>query len=357
MKRYLAWLLVLCAVLSGCGKSEPVETVAETAAAVTEAIPEESPEAPTEAPITAPTAEELLRSTDTVTVQYDDFSSYVGKLRELGFREVYDPDVVDASECVELHSLTYNDRAFKLEFTYFGGLNGKEEGWVLYGVRDRDGLDNISEINFADYQYADSFDDSRIPERAEKAMALNTRPLLGETTFCFTERDDHTSIIWTIHTSLYFVHTRNLYNYVRTTTQGEETYNYPAGEFLVGWEDILNYIWDEQKLPFIWTHSQSDSMNIGNIYYEEGMTWKEWCDSKYNVQGWTYVDEGDGWVRTHFDEYVVQVKVDKNGNPHPVGALKVAFHPGVRLNGEPCVLYWENNMMTVDEARTLGFPG
>ena len=98
--------------------------------------------------------------------------------------------------------------------------------------------------------------------------------------------------------------------------------------------------------------------DVGSLWKdEEGMTWKEWCDSKYNVQGWTYVDEGDGWVRTQYEEYVIQVTVDKNGNPNPVGALKVAFHPGVRLNGEPCVIYWETNMMPVAEARELGYPG
>ena len=231
---------------------------------------------------------------------------------------------------------------------------GRGQTPALHGLHDQDGLANISDVNFDDYRCVDAFEDSRIPERAAKALAQNPVPLVAETTIC---SDNYVDPVWTSHTSLYFPKTRNLYNYVRVPEEGTEgSLNYPAGELLFGWQEVLEYEWDERGLPIIWIFyhfdNKADRFGVDIIYTDEKMSWREWCESEFNINGWTYVDEGDGWVVPPFFDYVIQ----DAGEDVPLDADKVGFHPGLRLNGEKCMLYYID-ILSLSEARELGYPG
>lgn len=201
MKKLITLLLAaaLLASLTACGGAEPAETTAATTEAIvveTEAAPtevpteestEESTEAPTE-PRVAPTnfepvdptslpepipVEEQLQSEDTQTVTLGSLEEYEDLLWELGFQEVRLSNVfasyakvdeatsanANAESSCEPVGLTYNDRAFRLDFNYCQKLeNGDmrmEEGWWLYGTKSAK-LENISPISKEEYKKVDT---------------------------------------------------------------------------------------------------------------------------------------------------------------------------------------------------------
>ena len=180
-------LLGLC----GCGGSaEPAETTAATtepAAQVTEAPTEEPTEEPSEAPRVAPVdfepvdpatlpepipVEEQLQSEDTQTVTLGSLEEYEDLLWSLGFGEVrlegtHKASMMDTSGSdkgytmlvpvdayCEPVSLTYNNEAFRFDFTYCmttpTGETVQEGGWSMYGTKS-DCLENISAMTGEEY--------------------------------------------------------------------------------------------------------------------------------------------------------------------------------------------------------------
>ena len=142
MKKWIALLLAAVMLLSmtACGgAAEPAETTpatTEAAPQVTEEPTEESTEAPTE-PRVAPVdfeavdpailpeptpVEEQLLSEDTQTVTLDSLEEYEDLLWELGFQEVRltgtHKTMIGTDAFCEPVSLTYNDKAFRLDFLY-----------------------------------------------------------------------------------------------------------------------------------------------------------------------------------------------------------------------------------------------
>ena len=183
MKKTLALLLAVITLLSmaACGGS--AET-AENAPATTEApttVPTEAPtEEPTESPTEAPTeprvaptdfetvdpatlpkpipVEKQLLSEGTQTVTLGSLEEYEDLLWRLGFEEVRLAGTHEAWTNTEAYcepvSLTYNEKAFRFDFTYYiqesDGDLIREDGWYMYGTKSSAAA-NISPLSGAEY--------------------------------------------------------------------------------------------------------------------------------------------------------------------------------------------------------------
>ena len=180
MKKTLALLLATVMLLSmtACGGSaEPVETVPTTTeaptTAPTEAPTEEPTEAPTEAPRVVPTdfeavdpatlpepipVEEQLLSENTQTVTLGSLEEYEDLQWSLGFEEVRLVGTHEAWTNTEAYcepvSLTYNNKAFRFDFTYYIQESDwnliREDGWYMYGTKSSAAA-NISPLSGAEY--------------------------------------------------------------------------------------------------------------------------------------------------------------------------------------------------------------
>lgn len=184
MKKTLALLLAVITLLSmaACGGS--AET-AEIAPATTEApttVPTEAPtEEPTESPAEAPTeprvaptdfetvdpatllpkpipVEKQLLGEGTQTVTLGSLEEYEDLLWSLGFEEVRLAGTHEAWTNTEAYcepvSLTYNEKAFRFDFTYYiqesDGDLIREDGWYMYGTKSSAAA-NISPLSGAEY--------------------------------------------------------------------------------------------------------------------------------------------------------------------------------------------------------------
>ena len=203
MKKLIALLLAAAMLLSmtACGGSaEPVETAPVTTeaptTAPTEAPTEEPTEAPTEAPRLSPPdfeavdpetqpdpppVEEQLQAENTQTVVLNSIEEYEDLLWNLGFQEVrlagsHEAYKLNAAEAEEFYStmtkvnaycepvsLTYNEAAFRFDFTYCmtaeDGTTVKETGWSMYGTKSNT-MDDVSKMTDAQYQKKQAADDS-----------------------------------------------------------------------------------------------------------------------------------------------------------------------------------------------------
>ena len=186
MKKLIALLLAAAMLLSltACGGSaEPAETTpatTETAVVETEAPTEAPTEEPTEAPTEPRVApvdfeevdpatlpepipvEEQLQSEDTQTVTLGSLEEYEDLLWSLGFKEVRltgthealvhasGNSYVRATAYCEPVSLTYNNNAFRFDFTYCAtkdtGETVKEDCWFMYGTKSTS-MANVSPMD------------------------------------------------------------------------------------------------------------------------------------------------------------------------------------------------------------------
>lgn len=260
MKKMLALLLVAVMLLTmtACGAAEPVETVPATTeaptTAPTEAPTEEPTEAPTEAPRVAPTdfetvdpatlpepvpVEEQLQSEDTQTVTLGSLEEYEDLLWELGFKEVrldsMHKTMVGTDAFCEPVSLTYNDKAFRLDFLYciinFAGETTKEDGWMMYGTKSNT-LANVTPLNEEEYgktintnsfagvpiivmgegQSMDSIDISQFGSNGtEQTLASEATPNIETETMNFISYNDESLSVDA--KAVYYPTTGNLYNY------------------------------------------------------------------------------------------------------------------------------------------------
>ena len=260
MKKLIALLLAAAMLLSmtACGgAAEPVETTPATTEAPTtptEDPTEEPTEAPTEAPRVAPTdfetvdpatlpepvpVEEQLQSEDTQTVTLGSLEEYEDLLWELGFGEVRltgtHKTMIGTDAFCEPVSLTYNDKAFRLDFLYciinFAGETTKEDGWMMYGTKSNT-LANVTPLNEEEYgktintnsfagvpiivmgegQSMDSIDISQFGSNgAEQSLASETTPNIETETMKFISYNDESLSIDA--KAVYYPTTGNLYNY------------------------------------------------------------------------------------------------------------------------------------------------
>ena len=227
MKKTLALLLAVIMLLSmvGCaGSAGSVETAPTTTeaptTAPTEAPTEEPTEAPAEVPRVAPTnfeavgpatlpepipVEEQLLCEDTRTVTLGSLEEYEDLLWSLGFEEVRLAGTHEAwahktanefaiadAHC-EPTSLTYNNNAFRLDFTYSmvtrDGETIKEDGWSMYGTKSTV-MANVSPMDDGKFYASDStsetpfvtiIDGSQFGSADEALAAFQAGTLQGET--------------------------------------------------------------------------------------------------------------------------------------------------------------------------------
>lgn len=267
MKKTLALLLAVIMLLSlaACGGSTaPAPTAPATSEAPAETSAEEQTEAPTEprvAPVDFETVdpetlpepipvEEQLRSENTQTVTLGSLEEYEDLLWSLGFQEVrlagthetWAHKTANEFAVADAHcepvSLTYNNNAFRFEFTYCmitrDGETIKEDGWFMYGTKSTV-MTNISPMDDEKFYASDSnsgtpnvtiIDGSQFGSGDEAWEAFQAGTLPGETTttkvqnpnyeedirhFGLVENDSKQFTIKTV----YYPITGNLYNYMR----------------------------------------------------------------------------------------------------------------------------------------------
>lgn len=299
MKKLIALLLAAAMLLSmtACGGSaEPVETAPATTEAPTTAPAESPSEEPTEAPTEAPTeprvaptdfeavdpatlpepipVEEQLLSEDTQTVTFETLEEYEDLLWSLGFKEVrlagtheaYARETgnrfILADAYCEPVALTYNNTAFRFDFTYCmttrDGETIKEEDWFMYGTKSTE-MANVSPMGDEKFYASDStsetpfvtiVDGSQFGSAEEALAAFQAGTLQGETTTIGVKNSDYEEDIkhfglveddskqFTIKT-VYYPITGNLYNYMRSPysmgasqtaiLNGAETYTINVG--------------------------------------------------------------------------------------------------------------------------------
>ena len=267
MKKTLALLLAVILLLSlaACGGSTaPAPTAPATTEAPAETSAEEQTEAPTEprvAPVDFETVdpetlpepipvEEQLLSENTQTVTLGSLEEYEDLLWSLGFQEVrlagthetWAHKTANEFAVADAHcepvSLTYNNNAFRFEFTYCmitrDGETIKEDGWFMYGTKSTV-MTNISPMDDEKFYASDSnsgtpnvtiIDGSQFGSGDEAWAAYQAGTLPGETTstkvqnpnyeedirhFGLVENDSKQFTIKTV----YYPITGNLYNYMR----------------------------------------------------------------------------------------------------------------------------------------------
>lgn len=267
MKKTLALLLAVIMLLSlaACGGSTaPAPTAPAPTEAPAETSAEEQTEAPTE-PCVAPVdfetvdpktlpepipVEEQLLSENTQTVTLGSLEEYEDLLWSLGFQEVrlagthetWAHKTANEFAVADAHcepvSLTYNNNAFRFEFTYCmitrDGETIKEDGWFMYGTKSTV-MTNISPMDDEKFYASDSnsgtpnvtiIDGSQFGSGDEAWAAFQAGTLPGETTstkvqnpnyeedirhFGLVENDSKQFTIKTV----YYPITGNLYNYMR----------------------------------------------------------------------------------------------------------------------------------------------
>lgn len=268
MKKTLALLLAVIMLLSlaACGGSTaPAPTAPATTEAPAETSAEEQTEAPTEprvAPVDFETVdpetlpeppipvEEQLLSENTQTVTLGSLEEYEDLLWSIGFQEVrlagthetWAHKTANEFAVADAHcepvSLTYNNNAFRFEFTYCmitrDGETIKEDGWFMYGTKSTV-MTNISPMDDEKFYASDSnpgtpnvtiIDGSQFGSGDEAWAAFQAGTLPGETTstkvqnpnyeedirhFGLVENDSKQFTIKTV----YYPITGNLYNYMR----------------------------------------------------------------------------------------------------------------------------------------------
>lgn len=336
MKKFFLFTLVLCLFLTACGSSpKPVETVpitTEPVAQMTEAPTEEPPETPTEAPILS--AEELLQSDDTVTVANLSPKEYWTILLDLGYIELWAYEAKEEYPCYPedyiLHGLTYNNAAFRLDFTAVD-TNTKSQygGFALYGTKANT-LANISGVNFNNYENVDAYCRFAIPENTAKQLGgivpyeTETMELSHLVANTLARNEDGTmsgssELENVFYTGFFYPSTGNLYNFVQrchvtydakdfvgNEYLGEVSYwpNVPNNMLIIDWWDVLGITWANAG-AVRGTVADTALVTFFDIYYEEWMYLEDWAASQYNIDGWTWIrfDENNGILRSADGEW------------------------------------------------------
>lgn len=316
MKKLIALLLAAVMLLSmtACGGSaEPAEPV-QTAPAVTEPVLQVT-EAPTEEPTVAPTepvisAEELLQSDDTVTLTGKTPAEYWQILLDLGYIELWAfeaREIPDYPKDYELISLTYNDKAFRLDFTAidYWGSGQHYEGFSLYGTK-ANGPADITGINLEAYT-EDIWEggpvDTGIPENVKNFLTeMNvTIPIIKKVTtytaidpaLADSEEYIMNSMPQIYHASFYYPATGNLYNFVRESQGILNTwFNTPSNILNTEWQLLLKHSLEKEIIPYgeFTVELNEFCVQYGEklaIYqYRPGMSFSDWACSELNTDGW-----------------------------------------------------------------------
>ena len=335
MKKLIALLLaaVMLLSLAACGGSgEPIETAPATT--------EDSITAPTETPTEVPTesayiglANELLQSSDTVTESYSNLSEYEDKLHELGYLELN-----FGTDYCKPTSLTYNRQAFCFVFTYFDDNKNTEDKWMMYGTKS-DSNKNITEysdeyLNNQTVAITLDFMERVAPESIRK---MDICPQITEK----RSQDNFNNPSFALGLySIYYPTSNNLYNCYREGATFD--YAYIPG-IIKPWNWVLDDYFANLDLPeFSFCVHQlvnpetkelapnfNANTTLSNIYcpYEPEMTIKDWVDSPYNFEGWTWFTDGSvsGMMspdpKNGDDFYVVLAEYHEDGSLYRVHSV------------------------------------
>ena len=344
MKKLIAFLLAAVMVLGlvACGASdEPAETAAATTQAATaetevttepateetveesageptqeptEAPTEEPTEAPTEAPVEEPslletpelTVEELLLSEPTQTRSFWGHEECRTFLHSLGYVELYPVSFADS--VFRSAELTYNSKAFKMTFSLRPHTDyGWTDSWTMYGAK-AEGLCNISglDLDAFDHQYVnDVFNpfakyshSASCPQYMEIHLAKTGAE--GETSWSAQEWTLWDEWDWGFYDNvqvsqiaycmaMFSPETGNVYNIVCEYSQpGDYYFGACFMEFF--WEptSVFHKTWNSLGVKYFALVFPGETELDEFIYSEPGMTWKDWAESKYNLDGWTY---------------------------------------------------------------------
>lgn len=366
MKKFICMLLVVVMMLSliACGgKTEPVATTPTVDTTVTEPVGEEAPQTPSvdasepsepQSETLPPTevlvsVEELLQNENTVVINDLSPEECWTILTDLGYTELYAYEIRDIPSYPEdyiLNTLTYNESAFRLDFTAVDTYLQKQyEGFSLYGTKTNH-VANISGVDFGNYEiveydnYINRFD---IPD--------DIKTLLGDETPFETNMVEYSRLISSdlandengnmtgsaeleniFYLEFFYPHTGNMYNLLQTcnikydaanftdaTFNVETGYwpNLPNNLLMTEWREVLGKVWvSNGAVEGVTAHSVlPDSSFV--IYYEEWMHMDEWAASKYNIDGWVWYEfYKNQWCLMSQDEkwYIIELYVpDENG--------------------------------------------
>lgn len=318
MKKLIALLLAVIMLLSmtACGgAAEPVDTAPATTEAPTTAPTEAPTEEPTVAPTEAPTepvisAEELLQSDDTVTLTGKTPAEYWQILLDLGYIELWAfeaREIPSYPKDYELISLTYNDKAFRLDFTAidYWGSGQHYEGFSLYGTK-ANGPADITGINLEAYT-EDIWEggpvDTGIPENVKNFLTeMNvTIPIIKKVTtytaidpaLADSEEYIMNSMPQIYHASFYYPATGKLYNFVRESQGILNTwFNTPSNILNTEWQLLLKHSFEKEIIPYgdFTVELNQFAVQYGGqlaIYqYRPGMSLIGWACSELNTDGW-----------------------------------------------------------------------
>ena len=325
MKKLIALLLAAVMLLSmtACGGSaEPVETAPATTEAPTTAPTETPTEEPTEVPTEALTepvisAEELLQSEDTVTVTDKTPAEYWQILLDLGYIELWTFEARENPyypKDYELISLTYNDKAFRLDLTaidYYVTGN-RYEGFILYGIKEAaTGNANITGIAFEDEStyfksivegpvdtgisadVAKKLTDLDIPLPFIKEESEYSVPMENAPEDFDMERYALYEMPLIYHVSYYYPATGNIYNFVREAHGALDAWpNIPSNILNTEWQMLLKHSFEKEIIPYgeFTVELNKFCVQYGGelaIYqYRPGMSFSDWACSELNTDGW-----------------------------------------------------------------------
>ena len=284
---------------------------------------------------------ELLQSDNTITESYSDVLEYEAKLHELGFTEMY----FGTDYCKPV-SLTYNEQAFCLEFSYYDDNHRKEDNWVLYGTRS-DSNQNITKYSENNLPSAFTFNFDFMERVApEQIRKMPICPQIQE----IRSRDDLTNPSFVLNLYLiYYPTSNNLYNCYREG--GAYDYAYIPG-IIKPWYVVLEDYYATLDLPQFYfvvnklVNKENKSFELDpyvsttllNVYcpFESGMTLQDWVDSPYNFEGWTWFAEGSvsGMIspKNRADVYVVIAEHHDDGSLYTIDEyLSNRETPGVPI--------------------------
>ena len=360
MKKRVALLLAAVMLLSmvGCsGSADPAETAsAATEPAATHAVTEalesvdtevleaSAPEFPVFEPMNKPavipttvSVEDLLLSGDTKTIVGASYKDCVRLLMNLGFIELLDT-AFSADMCGPCN-LSYNSKAFKMEFE-FNMFSDRFNLCAIYGAKG-ECLSNISGPAFTEY---DNIYEFPIWVSMDKVSHLDVVPqYIGYDLANFGSAEDAWSLQqwgldkldWGIYdlsamisdiaryTAIYSPGTGNVYNIFSSYIEpGDYLFmDYHTSVFLRQPNEIVRRVWENAGVEkVLLRHPDDISFESEGMedcfYFERGMTFSEWCNSKYNLDGWKFFDNGGyGEIRSQDDQYylLISYTLDSNG--------------------------------------------
>lgn len=338
MKKVFCLILALLLMLTACGTpQEPPSSVETTQTIVpteetsplTETVETESSvsNTPAEEEVYNPSAEELLSKEETTTLTNVPEQTYIDTLRELGYVEVLmntaNPDSYAMPFGATIQSLTYNSHAMKMEFLVgievynnSGKIVGTQTNLLtLYGTKDS-GLRNFSGLSIEEYENKYNRDSLLTPN--EYILKDAAHPI-SEFFELFND-EDNGKLPAVGYTGIYYPETQNLYN---TIEHCENLYtgSVNAAGVFPPTASYMQYLYKQRGVPHSSIFSGLDpteSTIRPYMYYEEDMSWLDWVDSQYNIDGWTLVEEEgcNKVLLSPCEQYVAIVYNDmKTGSP------------------------------------------